>query len=328
MKTLIVGGGSIGRRHAATAKGLGWQTGLVEIDSERARQVAQETGVAETFSSLEDGIAWGPEAAIIATPHVHHASQAKLCAAAGMDLLIEKPISHSLREADELIAMLGQSDGRAFVVCNMRFHPAVQAIAENVDRLGTVYYAQSHYGDYLPSFRPERDYRKLYCAKRSEGGGVVLDAVIHELDLLMWMLGPVKRLQGVAAKLSNLEMDAEDFSTITLEHEAGPRSVITFDYFRRWRRRGLELVGEKGQIIWQSEGKAPERCEVRLYDGESGTWHALYQSDDVDNGLMFTACLRAFEDACSGKGAALQTAEDARARLDVALRARDNTAWN
>ncbi len=328
MRTLVVGGGSIGRRHVMTARALGWQVALAETDRERASQVAEEAGGIETFPGLEEALAWRPEAAIIATPHRLHAAHAKACAEAGADLLIEKPISHSLDEADEVIAVAGKCGRKAYVVCNMRFHPAVAAIRENVERLGTVYYARSHYGDYLPSFRPGRDYRELYAARRAEGGGVVLDAAIHELDLMMWLFGPVARLQGMAAKLSDLEMDAEDFCNIVIEHETGTRSVITFDYFSRWRRRGIELVGGKGQILWESEGKAPEHARVRLYDGAAGQWETLYESGDVDNAVMYRDCLIAFGDVVAGAAAPMQTAEEARARLEVALRARDRAAWN
>ena len=328
MKTLVVGAGSIGRRHVLMARELGWEVALAETDRDRASQVAGEAGEVAVFETIEDSLAWGPETAIIATPHVHHVAHAKACAQAGVDILIEKPVSHSLDEADDLVATVTRCGRKAFVVCNMRFHPAIDAIAGNIDRLGAVYYARSHYGDYLPSFRPDRDYRELYCAKRAEGGGVVLDAAIHELDLLIWLFGPVKRLQGMAAKLSHLEMDAEDFCTMALEHEAGVRSVITFDYFRRWRRRGIELVGEKGQIVWESEGNVPEHAQVRLYDGEAGRWETLYESSDVDNATMYRDCLSAFAMAVAGKQSKMQTLSEARERLDVALRARDQVAWN
>lgn len=323
MKLLVIGCGSIGRRHALSTRQLGWQLAVADIDPQRAAVVARETGAEVSFADLDEAIAWGPDAAVIATPHIRHIEHARRMARVGVDILIEKPLSHTLDGIEDLNGTCARHGVRAWVVSNMRFHPAVKALAAALPRIGRVYYARSHYGDYLPSFRPGRDYRELYCARRESGGGLVLDGAIHEIDLVMWLFGPVRRVRGTVGHLSELEIDVEDFADLGLEHESGVRSMITFDYFRRWARRGMEIVGEGGQIIWASEGKAPEHCSVRLYDAGAETWQTLFEDAELDDTPMYAEMLEAFGRAREGADVPLQTLRQGAERLRIALAARD-----
>jgi predicted dehydrogenase len=321
MKLLILGTGSIGRRHALSARALGVEFAVMDKDTGRAAAVAEEAGAAAHFGDLADALSWRPDAVVIATPHLFHSEHARVALAAGADVLIEKPVTDRLETAIGLASAARRSGRRAFVVCNMRFHPAVTALKASLDRIGPVRYARAHYGNYLPNMRPGADYRTLYCARAATGGGVVLDA-IHEIDYLMWFFGPVGAVQGAPAKLSDLDIDVEDFANIMLEHASGIRSVITMDYLRPWKRRGCEIVGERGLLLWQSEGKQPEHASVRLYDGRSGAWETLVETPDLDNAEPYVALLAQFLGAIAGRPHHLQTVDEAVERLHVALAAR------
>jgi predicted dehydrogenase len=321
VKLLIVGAGSIGRRHARSAAQLGLTFSVMDIDAARAAVVAAETSAQRHFIELKTALAWGADGVIVATPHVLHLAQAEAALDAGAHVLIEKPISDRLEGIDRLIDIAEAANLGLYVGCNMRFHPAIEAIRSNIGRIGEVRYARAHYGNFLPLMRPGADYRQLYCASRAAGGGVILDA-IHEIDYLMWLLGPVKAVQGASAKLSDLDIDVEDFADIVLEHDAGPRSVITIDYLRPWKRRGCEVIGSDGLIVWESEGKAPEQCRIRLYDSGRGAWETLLETDDLDNGRPFVDMLRAFTRATRGERTCLQTAREGKQRLAVGLQAR------
>ena len=157
------------------------------------------------------------------------------------------------------------------VVCNIRYHEAVMAIHRNMHKIGTVLYAKAQYGNYLPNMRPNVNYRDLYCAHKETGGGAILD-VIHEIDYLTWLLGPVIAVNCVADKISNLDINVEDFASMILTHQSGARSSIHVDYLKPFKRRECEIVGEKGMILWQSEGKTPETCTVKLFETRKQEW--------------------------------------------------------
>ncbi|MGZ8230609.1 MAG: Gfo/Idh/MocA family protein [Burkholderiales bacterium] len=324
MKVLVVGCGSIGRRHAANASPLA-AVAVLDASPEAARACAQSTG-ARAFDRLEDGLAWAPRAVVVATPHRSHLEIARRAVAAGADVLIEKPLSHSLDGVDDFLRTARARGRRAYVVCNMRFHPGPIALKQALDRIGTPLFARAHVGNFLPAMRPGRDYRELYAARRSEGGGVVLDAV-HEIDYLTWLFGEVGSVACQAAKLSQLDIDVEDHALLSLRYASGVRASVELDYLRPRKSRGCEIVGADGVLVWASDGKDPERCSVRLFKSGGAAWEPIVELPRVDTAKPYEDLMRAFlhEIETPGTTVLLPAAEAARV-LGVALAALESSA--
>lgn len=321
MKLLIVGAGSIGSRHAANAAARA-QVLVHDRDADRARRVAAQSG-ATAYSSLDAALAEAPDAAIVATPPGDHADTAARLLAAGCDCLVEKPIADRPGPAHDLAERAAAASRRLFVVCNMRFHAGPRTLREHLDDIGRPLFARAHFGHWLPGMRPGVDHRRLYSARRSEGGGVVLDG-IHELDYLTWLLGPVETAQGVVTRLSSVTVDAEDYAAIVMGHAGGARSEIHLDYLQTGKRRGCEIVGTEGTLIWESEGKAPEHCRVRRFHRDDDAWITLLETPDLDPNAAYRAMLDRFLDACGGAPADdLLDAATAVRELETALAVRD-----
>ena len=293
MKLLVLGCGSIGKRHAQNALKLNIDIGIFDRDQRLAKSFAGEIGI-QSFNTLDEGLAWQPDGVIVATPHMTHVELAQNAIDAGAHVLIEKPISGSVENVDALLKSAERKERQVYVVCNMRFHDAVIAIHENIKRIGRVLYANADYGNYLPNMRPNADYKSLYSARKEDGGGVILD-VIHEIDYMMWLFGGVQKVNCIAKKLSNLDINVEDYANMTLEHSSGVISNITVDYLKPYKRRGCEIVGDQGMIIWQSEGKSPEKCSVKLFQASTQEWINLYQADDVDPNSGYQRLIKAFK---------------------------------
>lgn len=318
MKILVVGTGSIGRRHASNAVKRA-STAVFDRDTETARGVAAELG-AELIVDENSLWNWNPDGVIVATPHKTHLDMARKAVATGAHVLIEKPISHSLKGTSELAAEAKKLSRNVFVVTNMRFHPAIMAIQEALPKLGQVLFSRAQYGNYLPSMRPDADYRTLYAASREAGGGVVLDA-IHEIDYLRWLLGPVVNVTAVAAKISNLDIDVEDYAALTLEHESGTRSEIHLDYLQQYKQRGCMIAGTEGTAIWQSDGKRPEKCTVSLFEKSTGRWQVLVDEDDLDNAQPYDVLVGEFVKSLRGEPSRLAVAREGIEALQIALTA-------
>lgn len=315
MKILVIGAGSIGQRHARNAAMLGNETAVFDADENRAR----ETGL-KTFGDLDAALAWKPDGVVVATPHKTHIDLAWRAVEVGAGVLIEKPLSHRMDGVNDFVATAG---ARAFVVCNMRFHPAVKALREHIDAIGDVHYARAQYGNYLPNMRSDADYKKLYCAHREQGGGVILDA-IHEIDYLSWLFGPVETVSAEADKRSDLDIDVEDYAALSLRHAGGVRSEIHLDYLQQCKRRGCEVSGEKGTLVWLSEGKNPEHCVVRLY--KDGEWKNIFESSDLDVAPMYRELMQTFIKELKSPGSQpdILGVADAAASLRVALAAHES----
>lgn len=324
MKVLVVGCGSIGRRHALNAAAIG-TVGVFDASRDNARACA-DAASAQCFESLDAALRWKPDGAIVATPHRSHIEIARQVIAAGAHVLIEKPISHSRAGVDDFLRATETAGRRAYVVCNMRFHPGPAALRTHLQRVGKPLFARAHVGNYLPSMRPGRDYRELYAAHRSEGGGVVLDAV-HEIDYLSWLLGPVSRVACSADRLSDLDIDVEDHALLTLAHAGGVRSSAELDYLRPRKSRGCEIVGTEGVLAWESDGKDPERCVVRAFSSGGTEWEELVRTDAVDTAQPYRDLVAAFAQEIERPGTtALLSARDAARVLEVALAALQSAA--
>lgn len=324
MRLLIVGAGSIGRRHVANAAARA-RVLVYDRDAARARDVAAQAG-ALACPSLDAALAEAPDAAIVATPHGDHAETAARLIEAGCDCLVEKPLADRLAPARELTDRAAAAGRRLFVACNMRFHAGPRTLREHLDGIGRPLFARAHFGHWLPGMRPGADHRRLYSARRATGGGVVLDG-IHELDYLTWLLGPVATARGTTARLSSVTVDAEDYAAIVLGHAGGVRSEIHLDYLQACKRRGCEIAGTDGTLVWESEGKRPEHCRVRLFRRDAGAWTTLLETADLDANAAYRAMLERFLDAVSGGPATdLLDAATAVRELATALAVRDGEA--
>lgn len=320
MNLLVVGLGSIGFRHAENASALsGVHTAVFDSAPGLAERVGIRLGL-PYFSDRQAAFEWGPEAAIVAVPTNLHLRVALGLIEAGAHVLLEKPIAERLEGVDEFLETAENLARKVYVVCNMRFHPAIRAIRGLLPDVGRPLFVRAHYGNYLPDMRADADYRRLYCAQREMGGGVILDA-IHEVDYLSWFFGPVEALACEAGKLSDLEINVEDYACLLIRHAGGVRSEVHLDFLRRFKRRGMEVVGSEGSLIWLSEGKTPERCSVRLYTTKRG-WMTILEDPALDASSMYMKLLETFLDAVrGGDDQALLNGRTARAELAAVLSA-------
>jgi predicted dehydrogenase len=300
MKLLVAGLGSIGARHAQNAAAVSdVETAVLDLAPGVAERVGRELGVRH-FVGWEEALAWGPRAAVVAVPTHLHLEAAGQLVRRGADVLVEKPVSDRLAGVKEFLDEAESLGRKVYVVCNMRFHPALRAVREALPAIGKPLFARAHYGNYLPDMRPGADYRELYCARRQTGGGVILDA-IHEVDYLSWFFGRAVSVSCESARLSDLDIDVEDYAGIHMRHESGVRSETHLDYLRRHKRRGLEVVGENGSVIWLSEGKKPESCTVRRHVAGRG-WETVFHDDALDASPMYAELMRRFVEAVRGGG--------------------------
>jgi len=317
-KLLIIGCGSIGQRHAENASKYS-HVGVLDMNVDLTQAVAASIN-GRPFQTLEKALAWKPDGIVVATPHRSHVPLVLQTLNANADIMIEKPISHDLASVDQLLEATKEKSNKLFVVCNMRFHPAIRLIKEHLFDIGQAYFSRVYYGNYLPNMRPNRDYREFYAGKRESGGGVVLDAT-HEVDYLRWFFGDVEAVSCNATQCSKLDIDVEDYATITLKHTNGVYSEIHLDYLQQCKRRGCEIVGEKGTLVWASEGKHPEICTVRLFLKETGRWKELYHSNNENLNKPYELLMGSFIKSLAHDVDILASAEDGLATLRINLAA-------
>ncbi len=320
MLILVVGCGSIGKRHIRNLKALNSGEAIAcDVAPERRREVEREHGI-KTFSSLDKALAQKPDVALICTPTSLHISSALAAAQSGCHLFIEKPLSHSLDGIDELIETIAQKALVTLVGCNMRFHPSIALMKELLEsqNIGKVLCARIQAGQYLPDWHPWEDYRQGYSARKSLGGGVILDG-IHEIDYITWFLGEVSQVFCFSDKLSSLETDTEDAAEIFLRFKAGAIAEIHLDYLQRSYSRSCQLIGEEGTILWDFGEK-----RVRLYSARTKEWQAFPEQPNFDLNEIYIEEMKHFAQCLEGKANPSQDINTARRALEIALAAKES----
>lgn len=321
MKVLVVGCGSIGRRHMRNLRALGIQRlAACDPDPERLAPMVAELGI-EPFADFEKAmIAIKPNLVFVCTPPVFHVPQALQAVQAGAHVFVEKPLSGALDGVDELIA---EAEARQRVVqvgYNLRFHPGLQKVKQLVDDgvIGRVLWARVEVGQYLPDWRPWQDYRQSYTARRELGGGIILDAS-HELDYIIWLLGEPTEVICMTGKVSDLEVDVEDCATVLLRFASGAYADVHMDFVQRGYARSCKLAGERGTIIWDYSAH-----RVRIYQAGTDSWETMPYTFDSND--MYVAEVQHFLGCVDQAVTPLVDLKQAKMVLEVALAAKSAAA--
>lgn len=227
IKTGIIGCGKVAAIHARALAGLPQSafTAVYSRDSGKARAFADRYQV-KACSSLDDFIASGVEAVCICTPHPDHRAAALAMAAAGVHILVEKPLAASLRDCDDILAAAAKHEVTVGTVCQRRFFPPCLRIRDAIDAgkigrpmIGTVY---------MLGWRDESYYRSDPWRGRwcEEGGGVLVNQAPHQLDLLQWYMGPIDELSGYWANLNHPYIEVEDTAAAIIRFKSGALGSI------------------------------------------------------------------------------------------------------
>lgn len=251
---LVVGGGSIGQRHIKNLLELGAFVSLLEPDASRWPKSESPTiGIVGAHANIHLALHENRyTGAIVAVPTHLHAECALPLLRLGLPVLIEKPLAHTVEVAELLRPYAEQIR----VGYSMRFHPAIQAIKEDLPEIGRVIYAHAEVGQYLPQWHPTEDYRQWYMAKREQGGGAILD-LSHELDYLQWLVGPVSQADAFMGHIDNtLEITSDDVADIhgLLDDDKVSSLPVRFschmDLIDRSYNRRVRILGEQGTLDW------------------------------------------------------------------------------
>ena len=295
---LVIGCGSIGRRHTANLVSLGaHNVTIFDPATERQKRLASELSL-DAVHSLDEAWERKPDVVIVAVPTSLHLALALEAARRGCHLFIEKPLSDRLDNIDGLLEMVRTRELVTLVGCNMRWHPGLSMVKELVseETVGRVIAARVEVGQYLPDWHPWEDYRQGYSARKDLGGGVILDA-IHEIDYVRWLLGEVAVVTCVAGKYSRLEIETEDVAAMLLRFENGAVGEIHLDYVQRAYSRTCQIIAEEGTIHWDYTAGM-----VRWYLARDKSWHFFanprgWTPNDMylDEMRHFLSCLRGTE---------------------------------
>ncbi len=305
----VAGTGSLGYHHARLLRDLPNVSfsGFFESNPERAATVSKELNI-KAYPSLGD-LLQDVDALSIVTPTKFHHAVAKAALEAGKHLLIEKPITSTIEEADELVALARHKGVMVQIGHIERFNRAIRAALPYVDH---PLFIDS---DRLAPFNP-----------RGSDVAVVLDLMIHDIDLLLTLTG--SKVSSISAAGIPVLTPSVDIANARITFESGAVATITASRVSKDRTRKLRIFQRNGYISLDLGAGTGEMYQLRKNVDLAALAKSAQSIEafvervalDAPEGEPLKLELESFVSALRGESPIAVTAEDGRDALSVALR--------
>lgn len=247
MKICMVGVGSIGKRHLRNMINVMLKQNIdFTVDAMRikGKEIGGEldTFISKVYRSF-DAMPDDYDIIFVTNPTVFHYETVKQLIGKTQHLFIEKPVFERYRD----IRDLASRKGVYYVACPLRHKKVIAYIKNLVEQGMKIHSIRAISSSYLPDWRKGIDYRTVYSAQKSLGGGVDLD-LIHEWDYITYLFGLPEKMYKFVGRCSNLEIDTDDIAVYIAKY-ADKMLELHLDYFGQETVRQLELIGDQKKYI-------------------------------------------------------------------------------
>ena len=231
-KVLIIGYGSIGRKHAQILSKLKCNVVLF---------TKQKKVLFKTIKKKSEILEYDPDYIIISNNTNKHIQFLNFIEKnfKKKKVLIEKPISNRYKK-------IRLVNNKYVVGYNLRFHPIIQFIKKNIKKK-EINFISVNVSSYLPRWRTNYSYEKSNSSKKKFGGGLLLD-LSHELDYIKWLFGNIKIIYSFNKRISNLEINTDDVLILFGKINKKINVIFNMNFFSRIENREIIIEGKKYSI--------------------------------------------------------------------------------
>jgi UDP-N-acetyl-2-amino-2-deoxyglucuronate dehydrogenase len=248
----IVGPGKVAQLHArALARLPGARLAAVAGRNDERTRALAEANDARADRGLDELIdRGGVDAVILCTPHPVHRHDAVAAARAGLHVVVEKPMALTPEDCDAMIEAARAADVTLSVISQRRWYPACRRVKAAI--------AEGRIGDPIIGVAEVLGWRgpDYYAmdawrgTREGEGGGVLVNQAVHQLDLLTWFMGPVADVQSVVANLNHPDLEVEDTAVAVVRFASGAvGSVLTTNSIRPGLHARVHVHGRTGASV-------------------------------------------------------------------------------
>lgn len=251
-RIVIVGYGSIGKKHCAYIRKLRPDIEILLVHSKRSQEINKSVLSSHiSICTIEEAISIGVDGAIIASPAPFHMEQASIFRLASIPLLIEKPISDQAAKVISFLNTLRISDPPILVGYVLRYEASLNKFIKvlNSKTIGNLNGATIECKSYLPTWRSNFDYRNSVSAQKVLGGGVLLE-LSHEIDYANWIFGPLQLLSSMVENSGKLQIDVEDRAQLNFVSTKGMPIYMNLDFSSETQSRICNVKTSEGQLSW------------------------------------------------------------------------------
>lgn len=270
MKQLtVIGLGNMGMKYLRELKlrpVSNWQVSGQTSSPEKIVHLEAEFPDMTVYQSFE-AVITDPQvtAVLIATPNRFHFSMAKSALTAGKHVLLEKPAALSISEIQELTDLAKKQHLFCEVMFQTRFSPAFQWLKQHLPNLGNL---QRFHWEVPQYYRPQSYFTEGNWTGTwtKDGGGILLNQAIHQLDLVNFLFGLPEKLVSQVSFGRYREIEVEDEAVLLLKYRQGLLGTFVASLNEPLGQERLEIIGEKGSI---------------RYEGQQLTWQTPEQATTV-----------------------------------------------
>lgn len=291
-KIIIVGLGSIGRRHARLlAERSDVAIAYCEPQNVIVASAQKEIGNYPAFSDFKEALNYRPDIMVIATPHHLHVNQTMQAIQNNIHVLCEKPVSDSFAEAKKLVDQAENHRALVNIGFHLHFNQGLCRLKELISNgsLGSIIHLHCRAGSYITLVNSKSHYQ-------SDMEEALLLDYAHQPDMIYWLLG--KKPDSVylaAGKTGDMEFSSNpNFLAMTLEYKYSMISTIHLNYLQMPERHEYEIVGDEGWAILDANTGL-------LRIGSKKTNKEFVQHITLDRDQMYRDEHQAFFDAIDGK---------------------------
>lgn len=247
MRVGLLGTGAIAGKHAQAYKNIGFELAACSNKTaSRGREFAQHWG-AEFIEDYRELCRYpGLDYIDVCTFPDFHLAAVEECAEIGRSVMLQKPIATNLNTASKIVETARRAGVTLGVMSQHRFDDATRFLkrALAVERLGKLLEADA----YVKWFRSDEYYRRpIKGSWQTEGGGALINQAIHQVDLLLYLIGPVARVSGMWRLGARHKIESEDIVNALLEYKNGVMGVIQASTaFWPGSAEKIEIHGTKG----------------------------------------------------------------------------------
>lgn len=280
----IIGLGSIGQRHVKELLALGVQKFYALRTNKGAKNVECDlTSHVTDIYATNDFLNLALDGYIISNPTSLHSSTLQLLKNKCNPIFIEKPL---FRSSEDFNLFNELETSKIQVGFCLRFSNFFWRIKELLGQniLGDIYHSRLNVGQYLPLWHPYADYRAEYYSKEALGGGA-LKTLSHELDLAMYLFGLPTKSITKSYKLSNLEIDVDDYSLILNEFGKSHLNRIEFDFLSKNKERKGIIYGENADLHYDFFNKS-----IKVFNGDG----LEIVNENIELNNMYSSQMSAF----------------------------------
>jgi predicted dehydrogenase len=293
----VIGLGNIAKRHRANIRKMFPGCQIVAMPSSN-RHVSEDVPDADiVVKNINELLAYTPELVIVASPATFHQQHALLFIGLNVPTIIEKPLSHCSLEAEQIVTATHECSSDIIVGYCLRFLPSTQVVRKLIDtgKIGKIYNVYAEVGQYLPDWRPSIDFRNSVSAKKSLGGGALLE-LSHELDYLAFLFGSEFQFKhAILRKSAELGLDVEDLVDVAFCFNEEVVCNLHMDFLQKMPQRFCRLIGSDGRIEW-------DLLENKVVSYTSEGECVEYNSPSWDKNEMYIALIDSLikKDSLSG----------------------------